>query len=118
MDFQIDECFLCSVPQTKKYTLLKDPINPTSDDLIKILKNEHEITSFWSSDHPEFTTLRIHLRDNGYIYMETGWWNGDEVLKPFRLNSVDFDVGDKFVCASAMKYHLDFERKYKDPKET
>lgn len=113
MDFQIDESFLCSVPVTKRYTLLENPENPTHKDLIKILKNEHEIASFWDSDHPEFTELRMRLRDEGYIHMETGWWNGDEVLKPFKLNGVDFEVGDKFVCAAAMKFHLDFERKYK-----
>ena len=58
-------------------------------------------------DHPAFAALREHLGREGYIHIERGWWNGDRVTKPFYLNDVFFDVGKKFVCASAMKYTLE-----------
>jgi hypothetical protein len=38
--------------------------------------------------------------------METGWWNGDRVIKPFYLNDYYFDEGDKFMCASALGSRL------------
>ncbi len=63
-------------------------------------------------DHPAFAALRKHLDVRGYIKMETGWVNGDRVTKPFYLNEVYFDIGDKFVCASAMNGHLNFRKKY------
>ncbi len=63
-------------------------------------------------DHPAFAALRQHLNTHGYIEMQTGWVNGDRVTKPFCLNEVYFEVGDKFVCASAMAGHLKFRKKY------
>lgn len=57
-------------------------------------------------DHPAFDSLRRYLGSNGYIEIGQGW-NGDTVLKEFELNGVRFDVGDTFLCASAMKHHLD-----------
>ena len=64
-----------------------------------------------SVDHPAFAALRKHLSNNGFIKMETGWSNGDVVTKPFYLNEVYFDVGDPFVCASAMHYYLMIRKK-------
>lgn len=57
-------------------------------------------------DHPSFDALRQHLEANGYIAIGQGW-NSDRVLKEFELNRVLFAVGDRFLCASAMKHHLD-----------
>lgn len=65
-----------------------------------------------SVDHPAFTALREHLYSNRYINKVTSYVNGDRVLKPFYLNDVYFDKGDKFVCASAMSGELNFRRKY------
>lgn len=65
-----------------------------------------------SVDHPAFAALREHLDRNGFIKIEKGWVNGDRVIKPFCLNEVYFDIGDKFVCASAMLNHLKFRKKY------
>ena len=65
-----------------------------------------------SVDHPAFNALRSHLAYHGYIKKETGWVNGDRVTKPFYLNEVYFDIGDKFVCSSAMAGHLKFRKKY------
>ncbi|CAB4143778.1 hypothetical protein UFOVP447_235 [uncultured Caudovirales phage] len=67
-----------------------------------------------SVDHPAFAALRKHLDARGFIKIETGWVNGDRVTKPFYLNEVYFDVGDKFVCSSAMAGHLKFRKKYYD----
>lgn len=69
-----------------------------------------------SVDHPAFAALRKHLSNNGFIKMETGWSNGDVVTKPFYLNEVYFDVGEKFVCASAMQHHLKSRKKNYDSK--
>jgi hypothetical protein len=63
-------------------------------------------------DHPAFAALRKHLAVRGYIEMQTNWVNGDRVIKPFYLNEVYFDVGEKFVSGSAMCSHLKFKRKY------
>lgn len=65
-----------------------------------------------SVDHPAFAALRKHLDARGFISTENGWVNGDRVVKPFYLNEVYFDVGEKFVCASAMQGHLKFRKKY------
>lgn len=59
-----------------------------------------------SVDHPAFASLRKYLGQNGYINIETRWINGDRVMKPFYLNEVFFNVGDKFVCAAAMQHTL------------
>jgi hypothetical protein len=63
-------------------------------------------------DHPAFNALRSHLAYHGYIKKESGWVNGDRVTKPFYLNEVYFNRGDKFVCGSAMSGHLKFRKKY------
>jgi len=60
----------------------------------------------YSVDHPVFQTVRDQLSNTGYIHKETGWWNGDRVLKPFRLNSIWFQEGDMFPCADAMRNKL------------
>ena len=65
-----------------------------------------------SVDHPAFAALRKHLSTRGYIEMQTGWINGDRVTKPFHLNEVPFDVGHKFVSASAMSGYLKCRKKY------
>lgn len=63
-------------------------------------------------DHPAFAALRKHLATRGYIEMQTGWINGDRVIKPFHLNEVPFNVGDKFVSASAMAGDIRSRKKY------
>ncbi len=60
-------------------------------------------------DHPTFAANRDWLAINGYIHKETGWCNGDRVLKEFKLNSVNFSVHDSFPCAGAMKSHLKYK---------
>lgn len=53
-------------------------------------------------DHPAFAAMRLHLSQRGFIEMQTQWFNGDRVLKPFFVNKIYFAVGDKFPCASAL----------------
>ena len=64
---------------------------------------------FSQVDHPSYDALRRYLGANGYIEVGQGW-NGDITLKEFELNGVLFGVGDTFLCASAMKHHLDYLR--------
>jgi hypothetical protein len=62
-------------------------------------------------DHPSFNALRQHLVTHGYIEMQTNWVNGDRVMKAFYLNDVFFDVGEKFLSASAMKWEMKSRKK-------
>lgn len=58
-------------------------------------------------DHPDFLAFREKLNKNGYICIERGWINGDSVLRPFKLNGLEFSKGDQFPCASALKIRLE-----------
>ena len=58
--------------------------------------------TFGTKDHPEFTKLRNRLCKLGYISIELTWCNGDKVLKPFKLNKLDFKKGEQFPCAGAL----------------
>lgn len=58
--------------------------------------------TFGTKDHPEFTKLRNRLCKLGYISIELMWCNGDKVLKPFKLNKLDFKKGEQFPCAVAL----------------
>ena len=115
MNFTLDESCICDVHIKEEYSVFKgkDPDSLTPDELMRILKGTDKITSVFSRDHPEFDRFREQLGNEGYIRIERGWWNGDRVLKPFTLNGVKFEVGEQFSSACAMKYHLEFARKYK-----
>lgn len=115
MNFTLDESCICDVYTKEEYSVFKgrDPVSLTPDELLRILKGTDKIISHSSGDHPEFTRFREQLGLEGYIHIERSWCNGDRVLKPFTLNSVEFEIGDKFCCACAMKHHLKFARKYK-----
>lgn len=66
--------------------------------------------SFGTKDHPEFTKLRNRLCKLGYIQIESSYWNGDRVLKPFKLNDLTFKKGKQFSCASALGIKLELPR--------
>jgi hypothetical protein len=68
-----------------------------------IIKGE----SFGTKDHPEFTKLRNRLCKLGYIQIESSYWNGDRVLKPFKLNELTFKKGEQFSCADALGIKLE-----------
>lgn len=107
-EFYIDEAYLCSVPVNIVYSR---PIK-TNQDLIDTLKNPIIIKSFSTIDHPEFTKLREQLGADGYIEIERGWWNGDRVLKQFRLNGFLFRKNSKFPCAEAMRVSIKVAKKH------
>lgn len=101
-NFTIDEQYLTSVTVRQEYDFIKDRNNPTDEDLIKILKGFDKSVSISSKDHDEFTKLREMLGQLGYISIQRGWWNGDRVLKSFKLNGWIFRKGHKFLSACAL----------------
>lgn len=111
MDFFIDHDHLSEVPHDHvTYTVNME--NPSNEDLLKILKNEHKIESTTYVNHPEFTLLRDRLEELGYIKTNHNWHNSDRVLKPFTLNGYKFEVDNAFLCASATGNDFRFRKKY------
>ena len=110
--FYLDEQYICDVTVEKKYDFIKDRNNITHEELIKILKGHDRMVSISNKDHDEFTKLRDHLEELGYIQTQRSWWNGDRVLKSFKLNSWTFRKGHGFPCAAAMKNSITCARKY------
>ena len=112
--FTIDESFICDQLIKETYSMFtgKDPSELTQEQVMKILKGEDIITSCYSQDHPMFTKLREQLEREGYINVERGWWNGDRVLKGFKLNEWTFRKGDQFSSASAMRNSISCARKF------
>lgn len=108
--FTIDESFICDVAVREEYDYIKDRANPTAEDLFKILKGYDKGYSLYHKDHDEFTKLREHLGELGYITIQRGWWNGDRVVKGFKLNEFYFKKGDKFCSAGAMQGSISFAR--------
>lgn len=114
MNFEIDPEFITSISVVTEYHRAKDPANPTPEEFMAIIKDGPvRSTSYSTVDHPEYDKLRNNLGDLGYIKIERMWWNGDRVLKRFTLNGIPFKKDDQFSCASAMKHHLEYKRKYK-----
>ena len=111
MDFFIDHEHLIDVADVRvHYTV--DMENPSNEDLLKILKNEHRMVSQGTKDHPEFVRLRIELEELGYIKTNRNWNNGDRVLKPFTLNGYKFEADNAFLCASATGNDFRLRKKY------
>ena len=100
--FTIDEQYLCDVTVRIEHDLIRDRTNPTHEDLIKIIKGYDKGISTSHKDHDEFTKLRNQLEELGYIKCERGWWNGDRILKSFKLNESTLRKGHKFPCAGAL----------------
>ena len=110
--FIIDESFICDVSVRTEHDLIKDRNNPTHDDLVKVLKGHDKMTCTGNKDHDEFTKLRNQLEELGYIETERSWWNGDRVIKGFKLNEWPLKKGDRFVSAAAMKNSIECARKF------
>jgi hypothetical protein len=109
--FIIDESYITDVTVITEQDFIKDRKNPTNEDLIKILKGEDKgYRSISNKDHDEFTKLRDQLESEGYIETQRQWWNGDRVLKSFKLNEWTFRKGHKFMCAAAMKSSISCAR--------
>lgn len=101
-EFYIDPRYLVDMPVHTVISTLENPADPTPEDLIKILKGTGAIHMYSHKDHDEFTNLRNQLEQLGYIKTERNWWNGDCVLKSFKLNGWVIRKGAKFPCAAAL----------------
>ena len=110
--FSIDEAHIIDVTVHTEYDYVKDRNNPTNEDLIKILKGCDKGVCISNKDHDEFTRLRNQLEELGYIKTQRGWWNGDRVLKSFKLNEWTFRKGHQFPSAGAMRVSIDCARRY------
>jgi hypothetical protein len=111
-EFFIDEQYITDVHVRTVTSTLKNPDNPTPEDLIKILRGHHEMISLSNKDHDEFTKLRNTLEELGYIETQRSWWNGDRVIKGFKLNEWTFKKGERFCSAGAMNNSIQCARKY------
>jgi hypothetical protein len=111
-EFTIPEEYITEVVVRTEHDFIKDRKNPTYEDLIKILRGYDIGVSISNEDHDEFAKLRDQLESEGYIECQRGWWNGDRVLKPFKLNEWKFKKNHKFPCAAAMKASIECARKY------
>jgi hypothetical protein len=102
MNFTIESEYLTSVTQKTSLSRFANKETLTPDELVDALVYENTSYAISTIDHPEFTELRESLERDGYIYVQRGWWNGDEVLKPFTLNGFKFKRGNRFPCAAAL----------------
>lgn len=112
-EFFIDESYICDVTIRKEYDYIKDRNNITNEDLIKIIKGCDKAVTIGNKDHDEFTKLRNQLEEEGYIKTVRNCWNGDSILKSFKLNGWTMRKGHRFPCAAAMKVSITCARKYK-----
>jgi len=110
--FTIEEQYITEVSVTRSYDHVKDRNNPTYDELIKVLQGHDRSYSYCTDDHDEFKKLRNNLEELGYIRCERSWWNGDVVLKSFKLNEWTFRKGQKFPCAAAINSAIASARTY------
>jgi hypothetical protein len=113
MNFNINPEYLTSVSTRKEWnTYTNNGRVPTDEELILIIQGKGNYSIGSSIDHPEFAQLREQLGSEGYISIERGWWNGDRVLKPFRLNGCKFKEGEQFSCGPAMGIHFAVRAKH------
>lgn len=112
--FYLDESLEWDVVVHKQGNTYLDKDTVTDNDLLEAIKGNGTWSSLSTDDSPEFKALRNQLEELGYIECQRRWWNGDRVLRAFRLNGVTFRKDAQFCCGAAMKHHLHFERKYKD----
>jgi len=104
-EFTIDEKYLGSGRFDIEFTTLTG--NPI-DDVSTILKNnEHTWKETPWINSQSFNHLRDELEENGYIECNRRLINCDEVIKSFKVNGYLFEVGDHFVCASALRILLE-----------
>ena len=83
----------------------------TDKDLVEVLKGNGNCSITGSDDGPEFKALRNQLEELGYIHCQRRWWNGDRVLKPFKLNGYKFKKDEQFSSGAALKLHMEFMKR-------
>jgi hypothetical protein len=106
-NFEIDEQYLCdeSLPIYQEH--LENRNDPTQEDMIKIIKGtDRTLVGMSNRDHPVFAELRDRLEQQGYITTMRNSWNGDRVIKSFKLNGWTFRKGNKFPCAAALNISI------------
>lgn len=81
-------------------------IDPEYLTSVPVKTTWNDVTSMSTVDHPSFTAIRKMLDGRGFIRMELGYWNRDQVLRPFMFNGHEFKEGDQFPCASALGIRL------------
>lgn len=108
--FTIDEQYITDVTVRIEHDLIKDRSNPSNEDLIRMLKGHDRTVTISNKDHDQFARLREELGKLGYISIERGWWNGDRVLRSFKLNEWTFRKGHKFPSAAAVKVMINLAR--------
>lgn len=111
MNFELDEQYFTSVTIYKEWSVYDGKENLTSQELLDVLQGKGKCSSTSSADHPEFAKLRETLGEQGYISIQRSWWNGDTVIKPFKLNNKRFKKGDRFLSAAAQGCELSFQKK-------
>lgn len=85
------------------------PESLVTDCLIKYTIDDYGMTS--NADHPAFAELRRVLKGRGYIEIpEYACWNGDRVLKRFRFNGFQLEIGDTFYCAGAWATRINLRK--------
>jgi hypothetical protein len=112
-NFEIDERYLCdeSVPIYRENLENRD--SPTQEDMMKIIKGtDRTLVGMSNRDHPVFAELRDRLEQQGYIITVRNSWNGDRVIKSFKLNGWTFCRGNKFPCAAALYISISCARKH------
>jgi hypothetical protein len=107
----------------REFTIIKEYLTDVSDnhvkykyDTTKELTNEQLVDivvngnilyqSIGRNDHPEFAKLRDQLEELGYIRTSRNSVNGDQVLKPFKLNGIKFKKNDRFYSAIALRHYF------------
>lgn len=107
INFDIDPTSFVSITITKNYYRYSGRTDLTAAETMELIKNPITSTSTSSVDHPDFAALRDLLGELGYIKIQRNSWNGDSVIKPFRLNTAKFAVNETFRCACAIKWDVD-----------
>lgn len=107
-EFTIEEQFLTSVMITRTGSKFDGRTDLDAQEMLELLQGKHTWTTTKSEDHPVFANLRNVLEAQGHIRIQRGFWNGDRVLTPFKLNGVEFNTSDRFVCAAAMSSYLKY----------
>jgi hypothetical protein len=111
MNILIDEAYLCQESIRESGSIFSGKEALSEEEFLKVLMGNDRWISFRNDDHPEFKKLRNQLEADGFIHTERRWWNGDRVLKRFKINGYVFEEGDQFPCGAAIRNYIEFNQK-------
>lgn len=111
-NFELDDEYITDVHIYKEWSMYDGKETLTNEELLKVLQGKDKCSSSSHIDHPEFTKLRNQLEELGYIKTQRNWWNGDRVLKSFKLNGWTFRKNHKFPCAAALNNSIKCAKKF------